>query len=218
MYIFLDEAGDLGFEINNGSSTYFVITLLVCNDIQTVRALKAAVKHTLAHKLNNKNHRKRFVRELKSTHTNLDVKNYFLQNLLGKQFQNWYLHSIICNKILLHKKADNSINKHHLYNILTRNIFDQLDFTSCNNNIYLVVDKCKSRKERNIFNQYLKMNLKVKLPTNVNIYIDHELSHNHTGLQAVDIFCGGILRKYQYQDTSWYNLFKHKIKTEILYR
>lgn len=36
MYIFLDESGDLNFNSENGSSKYFVITLLVCNDIFAV--------------------------------------------------------------------------------------------------------------------------------------------------------------------------------------
>lgn len=69
--------------------------------------------------------------------------------------------------------------------MLSSSILNQLDFTSCNGDIYLVVDKCKSRKERYIFNQYLKMNLEIKLPINVNIYIDHELSHDHAGLQQL---------------------------------
>jgi hypothetical protein len=53
MYIFLDESGDLGFNAKN-SSTHFVITLLVCNNWQTVLSFQSAIKHTLKRKLNYK--------------------------------------------------------------------------------------------------------------------------------------------------------------------
>ena len=55
MYIFLDESGDLGFNFaTKRSSNYFVITLLVCHNRQSVLRFKSAAKHTLSKKINNK--------------------------------------------------------------------------------------------------------------------------------------------------------------------
>lgn len=48
LHIFLDESGDLGFDLSkSGTSRYFVITLLVCEDLQTQNGIISAVKRTL---------------------------------------------------------------------------------------------------------------------------------------------------------------------------
>lgn len=92
---------------------------------------------------------------------------------------------------------------------------ERIDFSLLDNNIHLIVDKCKGRSERSVFDYFLKTNLESKLPLNVNINILHEQSHNNAGLQAVDLFCHGIVRKHALGDTSWYVEFSNKIVEEI---
>jgi len=49
--IFLDEAGDLGFDFKNKSpSTHFCITLLVCKNKHTLFKIKSAVKKNIGKK------------------------------------------------------------------------------------------------------------------------------------------------------------------------
>ena len=48
--------------------------------------------------------------------------------------------------------------------------------------------------------------------------IYHYLSHEDLGLQAVDMFCWGIFRKYERKDSSWFDLFgKEKVIFDELY-
>jgi hypothetical protein len=215
MYIFLDESGDLGFKMN--SSKYFVITLLVCYNPQSLLSIKSAVKHTLSRKLNNKKHRKRNIKELKSTATTLQIKKYFLKNIYLKPHQDWSLYSIILNKKALFKRQKNLTDKNRIYNILSHKILEKINFEITGKNILLIVDKCKARKGREIFDHYLKINLESKLPIDTTLDIKHEDSERIEGLQAVDLFCAGIARKYIVNDKLWYKLFAKKIVVEFLY-
>jgi hypothetical protein len=52
----------------------------------------------------------------------------------------------------------------------------------------------------------------------VTLNIEHETSHCNTGLQAVDLFCWGIFRKYALSDVKWYNVFQKQIIWEGEYK
>jgi len=54
------------------------------------------------------------------------------------------------------------------------------------------------------------------LPMKTMLYITHESSEQNLCLQAVDMFCWGIYRKYK-KDKSWYNIFAEKIKYDEMY-
>ncbi len=102
-----------------------------------------------------------------------------------------------------------------MYNTLSHTILKVVDFSQANNTVHLVVDLCKAQKERKIFNQHLIHNLENELPTETKLDIKHENSQNNFGLQAADLFCSGIARKYQFNDTEWYECFADRIKEEI---
>jgi len=51
---------------------------------------------------------------------------------------------------------------------------------------------------------------------NARIGIDHLLSHKTPGLQAVDLFCWGIARKYNADDQDWYSEFEKKLIVDIV--
>ncbi|MBL4648057.1 MAG: DUF3800 domain-containing protein [Gammaproteobacteria bacterium] len=56
------------------------------------------------------------------------------------------------------------------------------------------------------------------MPLAANLNIEHERSHETYGIQAVDLFCWGIYRKYECNDLVWYNLFKDRIIAEEIFR
>jgi len=215
MFIYLDESGDLGFNFEKESSTHFVITLLTCEDKETALGLKTAVKRTIKRKLNTN---KPKIHELKSTQTLLSVKKYFLDTLRKQEKQAWDIYSIILDKKELLKKVNITPEKHRLYNLLSKIILQQVDFSlGSSKSVHLIVDRSKGKKQRDIFNQYLQTNIESILDIGTQFSIGHEESHNNAGLQAVDLFCAGFSRKYAYDDKSWYDLFKDKIRVEILF-
>lgn len=57
-----------------------------------------------------------------------------------------------------------------------------------------------------------------QLSQKTRLTIKHRLSQEDAGLQAIDIFCAGIWRKYEKADFSWYQIFSGKIASEIEYK
>ncbi|STX81699.1 Protein of uncharacterised function (DUF3800) [Legionella busanensis] len=214
MYIFLDESGDLGFNFDKNNSKYFCITLLVCHDSNTFFSFKTAIRRTLVEKLNQKKTKNK-ISELKGSNTTAAIKQYFYRQLEKFSHQNWGIYSIVVDKVHLYSQISDVIEPHRLYNLLCHEIIDKVDFSFSDKHIQLIVDKCKGKRERSVFDYFLKTNLEPKLPLNVSLNILHELSHNNFGLQAVDLFCYGIVRKHALSDLGWYEAFSSRIIEEI---
>lgn len=213
MYIYLDESGDLGFNFANNPSSHFVITILVCHDRKTVAAIKTAVRRTLLTKYHHKKTKHPII-ELKGSTTTFNVKQYFYGLLSKYTNEEFEIYSIIANKAQLLQKFGKP-DPNRLYNTLSREIIERIDFSQTKEHIQLFVDQCKGRYQRAIFNNFLKNNIEPKLPLNVSLNIQHKFSHDIAGLQTVDLFCHGIAKKHVQADTSWYALFADKIIEEV---
>ena len=95
---------------------------------------------------------------------------------------------------------------------------DKIPFEKAITRVQLIVDKSKSKPEVEEFNSYIMRALKGRLDPKVPLDIYHYLSHENLGLQAVDIFCWGIFRKYEKKDSEWFEIFRqNKVRYEDLY-
>jgi hypothetical protein len=213
--LYLDESGDLGFDfVKTHTSKKFVITLLVCDGKMTADGFRKAVRRTLKNKLNQRKSGRRVVYELKGSNTTRKIKEYFYHNLPpagGK------LYTIILNKGRVYPRLRSRPGKKKLYNFPARFILERVDMATAGPTVNLVVDHCKNTDEIKDFNAYIVNQLEALLPLNVPLYITHELSQNNPGLQAVDLFCWGLFRKYEWDDTSWYQIFQPVIAFEDAY-
>ena len=214
MIIFLDESGDLGFDFAKPkTSRKFVITLLVCQNRDATDCLRKAVSRTLKNKLNHKKGG-RTVQELKGTESSLEVKQYFYRQL---RRAGWQLYTVVLNKVRVNEDLRRPDTKKKLYNFLARFILEKIDLNSAAPAVTLVTDRCKNREEIRDFNTYVANQLEALLPLNVPLNIYHERSHDNQGLQAVDLFCWGIFRKYEKGDTEWYEIYREAIAFETEY-
>jgi len=214
MIIFLDESGDLGFDLSkSGASRKFVITLLVCESESTARAIQIAVKRTLKKKLNHKRANRRFVHELKGTGSIIDVKKYFYRQLPDS---GWKLYTVALNKARVKTHLTGKAGKKKLYNFLARFILEHIPLSQTHG-VRLVVDKSKNSADMKDFNGYLKSQLEAMMPLESRLYISHERSQENTGLQAVDLFCWGIYRKHEHGDKEWYQVYEKNISFETEY-
>jgi hypothetical protein len=100
---------------------------------------------------------------------------------------------------------------------LARMILEQLPMENASDAVNLVLDKRKNRKERQEFNAYIQRELASRLPPKVRLRITHEDSANNHCLQAADLFCWGIFRKYAREDTGWYEVFQGKVRYDSVY-
>jgi len=209
MIIYLDESGDLGFDFTKkGTAQYFIITVLVCKTKLSVMRIRKSIIRTRRNRLGQS------IQELKGTNTSLDVKQYFLNHINNND---WEIYTVILNKRRVNQKLRTHIGKKKLYNFLSRILIEKIDFPEDISTLTLVVDKMKNKYEIKDFNQYIENQLESRLPLNCLLYIYHQDSREDTGVQAVDMFCWGISRKYIWKDYSWYKCFKDKIIDENLY-
>jgi hypothetical protein len=215
MFIYLDESGDLGFDFSKGKTTRkFVITALVCFSQTADRAFKKAIRRTLRKKVNRTKNKSRWVEELKGTGTSLEVKGYFLRQV---HCQDWAVYALALNKARVNEPLRTRVGKKKLYNFLARLLIEKLPIREATANVRLIVDRSKNRDEISDFNQYVENHLQAILPLNTGLTIEHLTSHERAGLQAVDLFCWGIARKYERGDVAWYNQFKHMLRYEDEY-
>ena len=215
MIIYLDESGDLGFDFaKSRTSKKFVITLLVCDDTIAADGFRKAVRRTLKNKLNQRKAGRRSVSELKGYNTTIKIKEYFYRNLPP---QGWKLYAIILNKERVYHRLRSRPGKKKLYNFLARFILEKVDMKDAGPAVNLIVDRFKNTEEIKDFNTYIVNQLEALLPLNIPLYITHELSQNNPGLQAVDLFCWGLFRRYEMGDAAWYQLFQPAIAFEDEY-
>jgi hypothetical protein len=215
MHIFLDESGDLGFDFENKQpSAKFVITLLVCHERQAAEGFRVAVRRTLKNKVNHKKGSARRIHELKGADTALGVKDYFFRHAPD---DGWRLYAVALNKPRVYEYLTTAQGKKKLYNYLARFLLEKVDLSHAAPAVTLVVDKSKNKDEIRDFNQYVANQLEALLPLNVPLNIYHERSQDSAGLQAVDLFCWGVYRKYERKDLEWYSRFEPQIAFETEY-
>lgn len=215
MFIYLDESGDLGFDFSKRKTTKkFIITILVCNSDTARKELGKAVRRTLKNKLNRKKNKPRLITELKGTNTTLKIKQYFFRNIKS---DDWAIYALALNKSRVEASLKTKAGKKKLYNFLSRFLLEKLPLSNTEQNVEMVVDGSKNKKETKDFNQYLFNQVEALLPLNTAFDISHLSSAESTPLQAVDLFCWGIFRKYERDDKAWYDVFKDKIRFETEY-
>ncbi len=209
MIIFLDESGDLGFDFSKPkTSGKFVITLLVCENAEAIEGFRRGVRRTLKNKLNN---RKNKSQELKGTNTTQVIKEYFYRHISS---DGWQIYSVILNKSRVYDNLRTKLGKKKLYNFLARFLLEKIDLSKAGNTVNLIMDRCKNKEEIKDFNSYVENQLQGLLPLDIPLFITHELSHNNSGLQAVDLFCWGIFRKHEGEDEEWYRVYQSAIVYE----
>ncbi len=216
IYLFLDESGDLGFDFTKkGVTKKFVITILACFSIQARKEFRTAIKRTIKNKINVKKKKKQ-LHELKGAKTGTSTKKYFFKNI---KRDDWAIYTLVLNKKRVNEDLRTKRGKKKLYNFLSRILIEKIDYKlkQEKEKVELIVDKSKNSEEIKDFNQYLENQLHALLPLEVPLNIYHLESFNSKELQAVDLFCWGIFRKYEKDDPEWYNLFKAKIEYESEY-
>jgi hypothetical protein len=212
-HLFLDESGDLGFDfVNKSPSRHFTVCILATSDPNTYYAIRKAVKTTLRRKINRRVTTDQIRNEIKATETHLADKRYFFERIQHCKFG---IYAVTLNK---HRVYESLIrDKDRVYNFVARLVLDHIPFEKAKVRVRLTIDKSKGADGIREFNDYIVQQLKGRLDPNVPLDIYHLESHLDAGLQATDLFAWGIFRKYEKQDTEWYNFYSEKVIFEDLY-
>ena len=120
------------------------------------------------------------------------------------------------NKKRVFEKFWSRTGQNKIYNFLAKFVIEKIPLSEVKVNVRLVVDKCKNRAEIIDFNNYISTYIESSLELNTEFTVEHLNSYEDYCLQAVDLFCWGVSRKYRYSDLKWYEVFQEKIAYDDL--
>ncbi len=156
MIIFLDESGDLGFNFSaTGTSHYLIMSSLICNTANAVRAMKRAIKLTLKNKISVN------INEVKGSNTSLSIKKYFLKHIEVEQ--EWEIMAIAADKRAWLRHHDNkaaNIDKNLFYDEVAKRLLSQIQLTTQTEPIQIIVDKSKTPSALRDFDQRISAALR----------------------------------------------------------
>ncbi len=112
--------------------------------------------------------------------------------------------------------ASAATEQERLYNDIARLIIAQLPLHAATDRVVLMLDRRKSQADQRDLNRYLSLHLQGLVPLYIPLEIFPVASDESKGIQAVDLFCWGIYRKYEVSDLTWYHYFSPKIRVETL--
>ena len=208
-YLYLDESGDLVFDfVNKKPSKFFTVTILALRTVARNRELIKAVKTTIRRKFR----KNQSAAELKGSASPLAIKKYFFRRIQNMKFA---VYAVTLNKERVFEEL--SRDKERVYNYISRQVFDKIPFDKAGLRVEIIIDKSKTPKNISEFNRYIITQIKSKFNPKVPLNIYHKDSKQTQGLQAVDLFCWGIFRKYEKKDCAWYDVFKEKISCDEQY-
>ncbi|WP_456474748.1 DUF3800 domain-containing protein [Candidatus Pyrohabitans sp.] len=205
LYIFLDEAGDLGF--SDRASRYFVIAALtVANPVSIRRMFKRIRQRKLKKRVKQ-------LQEFKFSRSDDFIKMLILRRLIKQEIE--------INYVVLKKSRTVQLvqdRQNILYNHLSGVLIDRL--TSYREREFkIVVDRLFSKSNREEFNRYLQKrvfnNFYSEGRLKPKIEIEHSDSTSEPCLQAVDFVVGAVFSKYERHNDQYYKIIEEKVNKKL---
>lgn len=200
MHVYLDESGDTGFKFRKGSSQYFVIGLLIVDNLEPLRQAIDELSVVL----------KRAPRqEFKFAQTHDDHRVAFFEALRPHRYR---IRCLIVDKqrIALSSMRSDQAFYDELVRLLLTTDPDALL------NAHLVIDESfKGRQRQMQFSARMRRELNSGGHERTRIRdVSYRPSHRDTLLQAADMIVGAIARRYERGDSRFYQLVRKNIEYE----
>lgn len=207
--IFMDESGDLGFNLNkNRTSKNFIITFLFSSKPRLADKIVGKVFNSI-----EASKREKHSGTLHCSHEHPKIKRKML-DLINQNKTDLAIMIIRLNK----KKAYTTLpnEKNFLYNYITNILLDRIftrKLVPDGNKITLIASKRETNKFMNEnFKNYLNSQIKNKHKVDLDVII--KTPSQIKGLQVVDFVSWAIFQKYENNEESYYNVIKDLIVEE----
>jgi hypothetical protein len=205
MLIFIDDSGDPGFKLTQGSSAYFVISLLIFDDPLEAEKTAVAIK-TLRRKLGFPDSQ-----EFKFNKSRPNVRLQFLEAILPFSFR---VRSLVVNKEQIYSpELQTKRESFYAY-------FIKMALKYSNNTIVdakIRIDGGGDRAFRKQFLTYLRKELNVD-ERKVVKHCQLVDSKNNVLIQAADMVAGSVRRAHEKSDKIYIQTIKGKIENEWLFK
>lgn len=178
MLIFIDESGDPGFKITQGSTTHFVTVMVIFNDYKQAEGCSLAIK-TLQQKL-------KFNTEFKFNKSKAEVKDQFFEVISPFTFEVW---ALVVDKQKIYSE-NLKRNDDKFYNFFVKNL---LKSGAALKDAKVKIDGSGDREFKDRLQRYLKNELSPGMVKSVK-FVD---SQKDSLVQLADMTVGAIARSYK---------------------
>lgn len=198
MYVYLDESGDTGLKFDRGSSRYFVVTLLLVQDLEPFHAALRQVRSTLRFSTGE---------EFKFAKSSTAAREAFLTAINSLPFQ---VRALIVDKYsLLHSPTPKDETFYNYFVQLALNHEAVSEAT-------LILDESfRGRRSQEGLRTYLRQMLNTQANAPKLDKILYRRSHTDALLQVSDMVCGAIYAAYARGTPQYRNIIRQHILEEL---
>jgi hypothetical protein len=203
MFVYLDESGDAGFKFRQGSSRYFVITLLLVDDPLPFHEAIGQLRASLGFEPDN---------EFKWVNSSKDVRWAFLRMLRRQDFT---ARVLVIDKELL--TTPHMRKRDTFYNFLVQLVLRH-DNGTIREATLILDESVKSRKSKQHLTTYLRQQLNVNPEDRKIREVRYHTSHSDNLIQAADMLTGAVYTHYHRGNGEYLDYIRVKISDLWLWR
>ena len=196
MFVYLDESGDTGFKFRQGSTRFFVITLLIVEDPIPIHAAIDELRRRFGF-----DHRTEF----KFNHSSAQVKRAFFEELRKHDFA---VQALVIDKTTVPRQSMKQ--QESFYDFVIRSVL--ANNREAIQDAMLVLDQSiKSRKRQDQLATYLRRALNTDPHASRIRGIVHHESHRDNLIQAADMVSGAIYARYHRNNDVYFKFIAEKV-------
>jgi hypothetical protein len=196
MFVYLDESGDAGFKFKQGSSRYFVITLLLVRDPIPFHDAIDRLRESLGFAPHN---------EFKWVNSSPKVRWAFLRMLRKQDFT---ARVLVIDKTRM--TSPHMRKRETFYNFLVHLILKH-DSGSIRDAIVILDESVKSKKSQQHLTTYLRQQLNTNTEDRKIREVRYHKSHADNLIQATDMITGAISTYYRRGNDEYLRYIRVKI-------
>lgn len=196
MFVYLDESGDTGFKFKQGSSRYFVITLLLVADPLPLHAAIDELRASLGFAEGN---------EFKWVNSSESVRWAFLRMLRRQDFS---ARVLVVDKSLM--TTQHLRNKETFYNFLVQMVL-RYDNGAIREATLILDESVKSKQSKQQLTTYLRRELNADRTGSKIKDVRYHRSHTDSIIQAADMLSGAIYTRYHRDNKAFLDYIRVKI-------
>ena len=197
MLIFIDESGDPGFKLGRGSSSHFVVAMVIFDDNEDAEFTAKVIKEALT-ELNIRP-------EFKFNQSRNSIKDEFFDRLKKCKFR---VRALVVDKEKIYSKNLREDDE-KFYNYFVRLLIDFKELKL--NNVSIKIDGSGDREFKKELNRYLRSQIKSNLKLKIELV---DSSKNYL-IQLADMVAGAIAKSYPNQIRQANNSWKQSLGMKI---
>jgi hypothetical protein len=196
MFVYLDESGDTGFKFRQGSSRYFVVTLLLVADPLPLHTAIDELRASLGFAAGN---------EFKWVNSSESVRWAFLRMLRRQDFS---ARVLVVDKSLM--TYQHMRNKETFYNFLVQMVL-RYDNGTIQEATLILDESVKSKQSKQQLTTFFRRELNAGRTGNKIKDVRYHRSHTDSIIQAADMLSGAIYTRYHRNNDEFLAYIRVKI-------